>query len=137
MQKLRTVLGSKIHRAVVTHADLHYEGSLTIPPELLEAADIRPFEQVHVWNVTNGSRVQTYAIEGEPGSTAICANGAAAHQIQTGDVVIIATFVQLPEAELEDYCPKVVFVDEHNRIIRQGKELAGPLTSAAPEAHEC
>lgn len=137
MQKLRTVLGSKIHRAVVTHADLHYEGSLTIPPELLAAADIRPFEQVHVWNVTNGSRVQTYAIEGEPHSRAICANGAAAHQIQTGDVVIIATFVQLPEAELEDYCPKVVFVDEHNRMIRQGQELAGPLTSATPEAHEC
>ena len=93
MSSFRRMLGAKIHRATVTQADLDYEGSLTIPPELLAAADIAEHEAVHVWNVTRGTRFETYAILGEPGAGDICANGAAAHLAQPGHIVIIATFV--------------------------------------------
>src|SRR5579862_4815705 len=82
----RRLLKSKIHRACVTHADIHYEGSLTLDNNLLEAADILPYEQVHVWNVTRGTRWETYAIAGQPGSGVVCANGAAAHLTQPGDI---------------------------------------------------
>ena len=113
---LRTMLKSKIHRAHVTEANLNYQGSLTIDRVLLEAADIIPHEQVHIWNVTQGTRLTTYAIAGEAGSGVICANGGAAHLVSEGDIVIIATFVQMTEKELESYSPKVLFVDQLNRV---------------------
>src|SRR5947209_15119169 len=91
----RFMLKSKIHRATVTHADVDYEGSVTLDPRLLEAADILPYEKVHVWNVTRGTRLETYAIPGEAGSGVVCINGAAAHLARPGDLVIIATFVDL------------------------------------------
>ena len=112
----RKMLKSKIHRACVTHADLTYEGSITVSPELLAAADILPYEAVCVWNVTSGTRFETYAIEGLPGSTDICVNGAAAHLVTPGDIVIIATFTQITEEECRALIPTVVFVDERNRI---------------------
>ena len=90
----RTLFKSKIHRATVTQADLDYEGSVTIDAELMRAADILPYEKVHIWNRTNGSRLETYALEGAAGSGVICVNGAAAHHAQPGDIVIIATFAE-------------------------------------------
>jgi aspartate 1-decarboxylase len=126
----RKFLRSKIHRATVTQADLHYEGSLTIPPELLEASKILPHEAVDIWNVTRGTRLETYAIEGEPGSSDICANGAAAHLIHPGDVVIIASFAFYDSVggNVEIEKPYVVFVDEKNQLTQIGTEVAGPLT---------
>ena len=121
----RRMLKSKIHRATVTGADLHYEGSVTIDRELMEAADIIPYEAVAVWNVTNGSRLETYAIEGEPGSGVICLNGAAARLVAPKDLVIIASFVNMPEAEAQQYEPKLVFVDERNRMLPTRKEEPG------------
>src|SRR5690606_29151490 len=105
---------SKIHRATVTHADLDYEGSVTIDAELLEAAGILPYEEVHIWNVTNGSRLSTYALSGPRGSRAICVNGAAAHLTKPGDLVILATFGQMTEEEAREFVPTVVRVDENN-----------------------
>ncbi len=124
----RKFLRSKIHRATVTQADLHYEGSLTLPPDLLIAAGIAPFESVHVWNVTRGTRLETYAILGEIGSSDVCINGAAAHLVRPGDVIIIATFGFLQEvnSELRIPEPRVVFVDANNRISHTGKEIPGP-----------
>ena len=124
----RKFLRSKIHRATVTQADLHYEGSLTLPPDLLIAAGIAPFESVHVWNVTRGTRLETYAILGETGSSDVCINGAAAHLVRPGDVIIIATFGFLQEvnSELRIPEPRVVFVDETIRISHTGKEIPGP-----------
>jgi aspartate 1-decarboxylase len=123
----RSMLKSKIHRATVTHADVDYEGSLTLDAALLEAADILPFEEVHVWNVTRGTRFRTYAIVGEPGSGVVCANGAAAHLAQPGDLVIVATFAQLEDAEARRHRPCVVLVDASNKIWqRDAKEVAGP-----------
>lgn len=113
----RTLLKSKIHRAVVTEADLDYEGSLTIDSELMEAADIVPFEQVQVYNVTSGTRLTTYAIEGEPGSGVICANGAAAHLVSPGDLVIIATYADYDEVDVLGHEPRVLLVDERNRPV--------------------
>lgn len=112
----RSMLKSKIHRATVTQADLNYEGSLTVDASLLEAADIRPFEEIHVWNVTRGSRLVTYAMAGEPGSGVICVNGAGAHLVQRGDIVIVASFVQMKEKEARKHKPKIILVDEKNRI---------------------
>ncbi|MBP6918388.1 MAG: aspartate 1-decarboxylase [Legionellaceae bacterium] len=112
----RRMLKSKIHRARVTQAELDYEGSITLSPELLEASDILPHEAVHVWNVTAGTRFETYAIEGAPKSRGICVNGAAAHLVTPGDLIIIASFIQLAEAECRAHLPTVVFVDEHNGI---------------------
>lgn len=111
----RSMLKAKIHRATVTAAELHYEGSLTIDANLLEAADILHHEEIHVWNVTRGSRLTTYAIPGEPGSGVICVNGAGAHLVQPRDLIIIATFAQVEDAELRDWKPRVIFVDEKNR----------------------
>ncbi|QDV26253.1 aspartate 1-decarboxylase [Aureliella helgolandensis] len=135
----RKFLRSKIHRATVTQADVDYEGSLTIPPNLLQAADIRPYEAVHVWNVTRGTRVETYAITGVEGSTDICANGAAAHLIQPGDIIIIATFAFVAEAEeMPAVEPRVVFVDAGNKMVQLDTEVAGPLRRAAIErAADC
>jgi aspartate 1-decarboxylase len=113
---MRRMLKSKIHRARVTDANVNYEGSLTLDSSLLEAADILPFEQVHLWNVTRGSRLTTYAIAGEPRSGVVCVNGAAAHLVQPGDIIIVATFADIDEAAARMHRPRVVFVDEANRI---------------------
>jgi aspartate 1-decarboxylase len=127
----RTLFKSKIHRATVTQADLHYEGSVTIDQTLMAAADIASFEAVHIWNVTRGTRLTTYAIEGPPGSGTICINGAAAHLNQPGDVVILATFAELDEAEVAGHEPIVVRVDARNRIIEhRARELPGPARRA-------
>lgn len=112
----RRMLKSKIHRACVTQADLEYEGSITISPELLKAANILPYEAVNVWNVTAGTRFETYAILGAKGSTDICVNGAAAHLVTPGDLVIIASFVQVLEEDCASHQPTVVFVDQFNRF---------------------
>jgi aspartate 1-decarboxylase len=123
----RTFLKSKIHRATVTHADLEYEGSVSIDEDLLEAAGIWEYEAVHVWNLTRGTRLQTYAIRGERGSGVICINGAAAHLNQPGDQVILASFAELEEPEARAFKPTVVLVDRQNRIVaRDTLEVAGP-----------
>ena len=112
---LRNMLKSKIHRATVTEANIDYEGSITIDSNLMDAADIIPYEQVDVWDCTNGNRLTTYAIRGEPDSGEICINGAAAHLIKPMDIVIIASFVQVAEEEARDWEGTRVFVDEANR----------------------
>lgn len=112
----RTMLKSKIHRATVTEANLEYEGSVTIDEDLLRAADILPYEQVDIYDCTNGSRIHTYAIPGEPGSGEICVNGAAAHRVKPHDVVIIASYVQVDDAEARGWKARRVFVDGKNRI---------------------
>lgn len=111
----RTMLGGKIHRATVTEADLDYEGSITIDRDLLDAAGILPNELVHIWDVTNGARLATYTIAGEPAAGVVCVNGAAAHLVHRGDLVVIASFAQLDDAEAHIWRPRVVFVDEQNR----------------------
>ena len=121
----RKMLKSKIHRATVTGADLHYEGSVTIALDLMEAADIVPYEAVAIWNVTNGSRLETYAIEGERGSGVICLNGAAARLVAPKDLVIIASFVNMENEAALVHEPKLVFVDEQNRMLQTRKEEAG------------
>src|SRR2546423_8117623 len=110
----RFMLKSKIHRATVTEADLHYEGSLTLDARLLHAADIVPFEEVHVWNVTRGTRFRTYAMTGEIGSGVVCANGAAALLVEPGDLVINATFTTIEAAEVDEFRPEIVSLDESN-----------------------
>jgi aspartate 1-decarboxylase len=122
------MLKSKIHRATVTRADLHYVGSITIDADLMDAADLLPGEQVAVVDVTNGARLETYVIEGERGSGVIGMNGAAAHLVHPGDLVIIISYAMLPDAEAKAYQPKVVFVDEANRIVHRGDDLAFPKT---------
>jgi len=112
----RTLLKSKIHRATVTEANLAYEGSLTIDAHLMRAADILPYEMVHVFNVANGERFQTYAMEGEAGSGVICLNGAAARKGQVGDLLIIATFAVYEAEEAHRHQPRIILVDAHNRI---------------------
>ncbi len=112
---MRIMMKSKIHRAKVTEADIDYEGSITIDRTLMEAADILPYEKVHVLDVTNGARLETYAIEGGPGE--ICLNGAAARLIIKGDTVIILTYEDVPEEQARDYHPRKVFVDSENRIV--------------------
>lgn len=128
----RRMFKSKIHRATVTQADLHYEGSVTIDRDLLEAADILPHEWVAIWNVTNGKRIETYALEGEAGSGVICINGAAAHRFDPGDLVIIATMAEVDESELEGWEPTVVLVDADNRITDPKLvEIPGPARRTA------
>ena len=112
----RTLLKSKIHRVTATHCELHYEGSCAIDEDLLDAADILENEQVHIWNIDNGERFVTYAIRGQRGSGMISVNGSAARRACVGDLLIIAAFAQVPEAELSGFAPKLVFVDEKNRI---------------------
>ena len=122
----RKLLAAKIHRATVTAADVDYEGSVTVPPELLEAAGITPYESIHIWNTTRGTRLETYAIAGLPQSTDICANGAAAHLVRPGDRVILASFAFVPVDAIAEHRPKLIFVDESNRITHAGPEIAGP-----------
>ena len=121
----RKMLKSKIHRAYVTQADLEYEGSITISPELLKAANILPYEAVNVWNITAGTRFETYAIAGDKGSTDICVNGAAAHLVTPGDLVIIASFTQVLEEDCARLVPTVVFVDQFNRLKEIRPEVVG------------
>ena len=124
--RLRRMLRAKIHRATVTHADLHYEGSITIPPDLLVAADLLEYEAVSIWNVTRGTRFETYAILGEENSRDICVNGAAAHLVDPGDLVIIASFIDIPEVEAKRHRPRLVFVDAQNRLQPTRPEVPGP-----------
>jgi len=136
----RSLLKSKIHRATVTHNDVDYEGSITVDANLLEAADILVHEAVHVWNVTQGTRFQTYALAGEPGSGLLCVNGAAARLVERGDLVIVATFTDLDDAAARRHRPRVVLVDAHNRI-RQTvtAEVPGPqrrLPGPTPQPEE-
>lgn len=119
---LRTMMTGKIHRATVTAADLDYVGSVTVDASLLEAADILPGQQVDVVDVTNGARLTTYAIAGEPGSGVVCVNGAAAHLVHPGDVVILIAYAQMPDAEARTYSPHVVHVDAENRIADVGHD---------------
>jgi len=117
----RFMLKSKIHRATVTDADLHYEGSITIDEKLLKAADIVPYEKVAIYDVDNGERFTTYAITGKAGSGVICLNGAAARKVSRGDLVIIASYVTVDDEAAQKWTPKCVFVDEKNRIKKRRK----------------
>jgi aspartate 1-decarboxylase len=124
----RTMFKSKIHRATVTHADLHYVGSVTVDLDLLDAADILPGELVSIVDVTNGARLETYAIAGERGSGVIGINGAAAHLMHENDIVILITYAQMTTEEARAYQPRVVHVDENNRVIQLGNDPAEGLT---------
>lgn len=124
---MRTLLGGKIHRATVTAADLHYVGSVSVDPVLLEAAGILPHEQVHVVDVTNGARLVTYAIPGERGGGAIQINGAAAHLVHVGDLVILMSYVQLPDDEARAWQPAVVHVDSANGVVSVQRGVAGGI----------
>lgn len=126
----RTLLKSKIHRAAVTHCELHYEGSCAIDEDLLDAAGILDNEQVHIWNVDNGERLVTYAIRGERGSGMISLNGSAARRAAVGDLVIIAAFAQVAEEQARNFRPKLVFVDADNRIREQRAHV--PLQRLEP-----
>jgi aspartate 1-decarboxylase len=121
---LRTMMTSKIHRATVTQADLHYVGSVTVDRDLMDAAGLLAGEQVAIVDITNGARLETYVIEGPRGSGVIGINGAAAHLVHPGDLVILIAYGQLDEKELESYAPRVVFVDAANRIVELGSEPA-------------
>jgi aspartate 1-decarboxylase len=112
----RVMLKSKIHRATITEANLAYEGSLTVDVNLLREADILPYEMVHIYNISNGERFQTYAIEGEAGSGVMCLNGAAARRGQVGDLIIVTTYSSYAPEELNHHKPKIVLVDSQNRI---------------------
>ena len=125
---MRTMLASKIHRATVTEVNVDYEGSITIDTDLMEAADILPFEMVHVLDIQNGNRFQTYAIEGKAGSGVIGINGAAARLVQKGDTVIILSYCSLSDEESREHRPRLVYVDENNVIKSVGGALS-PLKS--------
>lgn len=135
----RPMMVGKIHRATVTAADLHYVGSITLDADLMAAADLLPGQQVDVVDVTNGARLTTYAIAGEAGSGVVCLNGAAAHLIHPGDVVIVIAYAMLPDAEARTYTPRVVHVDAANRVVELGEDpgaavLEGLSTHALPWA---
>jgi aspartate 1-decarboxylase len=124
----RTMFKSKIHRATVTHADLHYVGSVTVDQDLLDAADILPGELVAIVDVTNGARLETYTIAGERGSGVLGINGAAAHLVDLGDTVILITYAQMDAAEARSFVPTVVHVDQDNRIVDLGSDPSEALT---------
>lgn len=124
----RTMLKSKLHRVTVTHSELHYEGSCAIDDELLEAANISEYEQIHLYNVTNGERFSTYAIRADRHSGIISVNGAAAHKAQPNDIMIIASYAQYNEIELKQFSPQLVYVDNKNRI--QSQRNAIPAQAA-------
>lgn len=121
----RMFLG-KIHRATITQADLHYEGSVTIDQDLMDASGMIPHEEVHVWNVTQGTRLVTYTLPGPRGSGVICINGAAAHLHAKGDLVILSVFGDMSDEEARAYEPKVVLVDKDNKIKEVREEVPGP-----------
>lgn len=120
----RIMLKAKLHRVRVTHSELHYEGSCAIDDDLLEAADIREYQQIDIYNVTNGERFTTYAIRAQRGSGVISVNGAAAHKADPGDILIIASYAMYTELELQKFHPQLVYVDERNRIIAQRDRIA-------------
>lgn len=120
---MRTMLKSKIHRATVTGADVNYEGSITLDPALMEAADILPYEQVHVVDVTNGARLVTYAIEGSRGAGEVVLNGAAARLVDKGDIVIVISYASLDASELRTHQPTLVYVDGSNEITRTSRGM--------------
>ena len=124
-----TFLKSKLHRATVTQADLNYEGSISIDPKLIAAANLHPYERVEIYNITNGERFATYVITGEPGD--VCLNGAAARMVQPGDQVIICSYVELNEAEVKDHKPKVVLLDNQNQI-KSASHTERPNTDIRP-----
>jgi aspartate 1-decarboxylase len=124
----RRLLIGKIHRATVTQADLDYEGSVTLDADLMDAANILDHEELHVWNITRGTRFVTYAIEGERQSGVVCINGAAAHLCEPGDLVILAAFGTFTEEEARRHVPRVVRVDERNRMVSDAPEIPGPAT---------
>jgi len=128
---LLTMLKGKIHRATVTDADLEYVGSVTIDSTLLEASGILPHEAVDILDITNGARITTYALAGPPGSGMICVNGAAAHLVHKGDLVILCAYAQMDPAEAEVFEPMVVLVDEANRIAQVSRYRAGLLVGTA------
>ena len=128
----RTLLKSKIHRAAVTHCELNYEGSCAIDEDLLDAANLAENEQIHVWNINNGERFVTYAIRGERGSGIISLNGSAARRASLGDLVIIAAFGLVPEDQVRSHQPKLVFVDDANRIKEERAHI--PVQPATGEA---
>ena len=119
----RTMLKSKLHRVTVTQAELHYEGSCAIDQVLLDAADIKEYQQIEIWNIDNGERFTTYAIAAERGSGTISVNGAAARKASPGDLLIIATFATYNEIELAKFEPDLVYVDAKNRIMRQRSKI--------------
>lgn len=127
----RRMFRAKIHRATITHANPHYEGSCTIDAKLIEAAGMLPHEEVHVWNITRGTRVVTYVMRGPEDSGVICINGAAAHGNELGDLVILATFGEMSEEEARAHVPKVVLVDGENRVVEVRAEVPGPQMPAA------
>jgi aspartate 1-decarboxylase len=120
----RTMLKSKIHRATVTHADLHYVGSVTVDEDLMDAADLLAGERVAIVDVTNGARLETYVIPGARGTGVVRINGAAAHLVAPGDLVILIAYATMDEDESRQYLPRVVFVDADNRIVHQGHDPA-------------
>jgi aspartate 1-decarboxylase len=124
---LRTMMKSKIHRATVTQADLHYVGSVTVDEDLLDAADLLPGELVHIVDVTNGARLETYTIKGDRGSGVVGVNGAAARLVHPGDIVILIAYAQLETAEARSLEPSVVFVDAANRVVATGHDPAEAL----------
>jgi aspartate 1-decarboxylase len=119
----RIMLKAKLHRVHVTHSELHYEGSCAIDDDLLEAADIREYQQIDIYNVTNGERFTTYAIRAQRGSGLISVNGAAAHRANPGDILIIASYAMYTEQQLQGFHPRLVYVDEKNRIIEKRDEI--------------
>ncbi|WP_291991643.1 aspartate 1-decarboxylase [Candidatus Accumulibacter sp. ACC003] len=123
----RTMLKSKLHRVSTTHAELHYEGSCAIDEDLLDAANIREYEQIDIWNVNNGERFTTYALRAERGSGVISVNGSAARRAAPGDILIIASFAVYNEVELAKYAPHLIYVDTQNRIVR----IAGMIPTQA------
>ena len=125
----RTMLKSKLHRVTVTQAELHYEGSCAIDEDLLDAGDIKEYQQIEIWNVNNGERFTTYAIKAERGSGTISVNGAAARKAAPGDLIIIASFAVYNELELAKFEPDLVYVDAKNRITRQSRRI--PVQAAA------
>ncbi|MGP4114176.1 aspartate 1-decarboxylase [Streptomyces sp. 4N509B] len=127
---LRTMFKSKIHRATVTESDLHYVGSVTVDAALMDAADLLPGELVHIVDIDNGNRLETYVIEGERGSGVIGINGAAAHLVKPGDLVILISYAQVDDAEARRLRPTVVHVDEHNRVVGRGTDPSEPVPGA-------
>jgi aspartate 1-decarboxylase len=119
----RIMLKAKLHRVRVTHSELHYEGSCAIDDDLLDAADIKEYQQIDIYNVTNGERFTTYAIRAQRGSGVISVNGAAAHKANPGDILIIATYAMYSELELQKFHPQLVYVDERNRIVARRDQI--------------
>lgn len=121
---------AKIHRATVSHAELHYEGSIAIDGHLLDAAGIREYEQIHAWDISNGQRFVTYALRAEEGSGIISVNGSAARSVQVGDLIIIAAFAQIDEKELAQFQPTCVYVDANNRVTHTNRSIPKQMAAA-------